>query len=396
VVTMDDTARPPLEQGEAEPGWQIKRPADASGSLTEGLRALGSRSAVSWYTGAGISLIWLISPGAAVVQVSHSAISAAAGLTLLVLFGLAFLASAPLQWSLTTLGRLLVSGALLALSLTLSPWLGWQTPAIWTYVGVSVGMAALAWRYTWPIIMGIGVVAAVCELIDRGGWDVNALWVPAIIVSISMMMAAFAQTQATMNRLRASQRQVEALAAERERGRVARDIHDILGHSLTVITVKSELAGRLVDVDPNRAKTEIGDIETLARGALADVRATVAGFRGVNISGELAAARAALTAAGIAPDFPSSTDAVPPAHRELAGWVVREGVTNVVRHSSATTCRIRLGAHEIAVEDDGVGPNPSSTASTGLSGLRERVECVGGRMSVGRSDLGGFRLRVVL
>ena len=158
------------------------------------------------------------------------------------------------------------------------------------------------------------------------------------------MMAAFARTTAAMNQLRATQAQLEELAVERERGRVARDIHDILGHSLTVITVKSELAGRLVEADPARAKAEIAEVEALARGALADVRATVAGVRGVTVSGELAAARSALAAAGIAAELPSSTDTVPAERRELAGWVVREGVTNVLRHSAASVCRITLGA----------------------------------------------------
>jgi two-component system, NarL family, sensor histidine kinase DesK len=209
-------------------------------------------------------------------------------------------------------------------------------------------------------------------------------------------MAAFARTTATIAQLRDTQAELELLAVERERNRMGRDLHDILGHSLTVITVKAELAGRLVDADPERARAEIGEVEGLARGALADVRATVAGFRGVNVSGELAAARSALTAAGIVADLPSSTDTVAADCRELAGWVIREGVTNVVRHSGASTCRISFRGREVEVADDGVGPSASATTSTGLSGLRERVEAVGGRMSVGRSDLGGFSLRVAL
>jgi two-component system sensor histidine kinase DesK len=125
------------------------------------------------------------------------------------------------------------------------------------------------------------------------------------------------------------------------------------------------------------------------------VRATVAGFRGVSVSGELAAARVALSAADIALEAPATTDAVPPEHRELAGWVVREGVTNVVRHAQARRCRIRLDSRRVSVEDDGVGPTESA-AGTGLTGLRERVDAAGGMLSIGRSDLGGFRLEVTL
>ncbi|MBG7611001.1 sensor histidine kinase, partial [Polaribacter sp. BAL334] len=121
-----------------------------------------------------------------------------------------------------------------------------------------------------------------------------------------------------------------------------------------------------LDADPQRAGVEIGEVEALARGALADVRAAVSGFREVNVSAELAAARAALRAAGIELDASASTDAIDPAHRELAGWVVREGVTNVIRHAGASRCRIRLEHDVVEVADDGVGPG-AGTASTGLT-----------------------------
>jgi len=288
-----------------------------------------------------------------------------------------------------------VCAALFAPTFLLFPRLGWGIVGACTHVGVPNGMCVFPWRLTWPLILGLGILALVMNGLTDG-WSENILYLPAIIVSISLMMAAFARTTAAMNQLRATQAQLEGLAVERERGRVARDIHDILGHSLTVITVKSELAGRLIDVDPARAKSEIAEVETLARGALADVRATVAGVRGVTVSGELASARSALTAAGIRAELPSSTDTVPLDSRELAGWVVREGVTNVLRHSAASVCRITLGARGVEIADDGVGPPESAASSSGLSGLRERVETAGGRMSVGRSDLGGFSLRVEL
>ncbi|MFE5408245.1 sensor histidine kinase [Microbacterium sp. NPDC056569] len=363
----------------------------ARGSLP---RALWSRATAGWYVGAGFALVWLVSLAQQVIARSPSTASAIVGVTLVVVFAVAFLVSAPIAWTLRTRGRLAVCAGLFALSFALFPWLGWDIAPTWAYVGVTFGMCAFPWRWTWPPILGLGLLALVTDGLT-GGWDENVIWVPAVIVSISLVMASIARTTATTSELRHTQRQLEALAVERERGRVARDIHDILGHSLTVVTVKAELAGRLVDVDPQRAKAEIAEVESLARGALADVRATVAAVRTVNVSGELAAARAALEAAGIAAELPSSTDAVPPGGRELAGWVVREGVTNVVRHSGATRCRVTLGS-EVEIADDGVGPSGRSTGSTGLSGLRERVEAAGGRLTVGRSDLGGFSLRVTL
>ena len=113
------------------------------------------------------------------------------------------------------------------------------------------------------------------------------------------MMAAFGRVITSMNQLRATQHELARLAVDRERERVARDMHDILGHSLTVITVKAELAGRLVDTDPEAASREIADVEDLARGALADVRSTVSGYRGISLGSEIASARTALAYAGI-------------------------------------------------------------------------------------------------
>ena len=123
------------------------------------------------------------------------------------------------------------------------------------------------------------------------------------------------------------------LLVENERTRFARDLHDILGHSLTVITVKAELASRLIDVDPDRAKAELADLERLSRDALADVRRAVEGYRELTLPGELARARTALAAAEIRADLPNTTDDVPTDLRELFAWTVREGVTNVIRHA---------------------------------------------------------------
>jgi two-component system sensor histidine kinase DesK len=166
------------------------------------------------------------------------------------------------------------------------------------------------------------------------------------------------------------------LAVDNERNRFARDLHDILGHSLTVITVKAELAQRLIDVDPERARIELADLERLSRDALADVRRAVEGYRDLTLPGELARARAALTAAEITPHLPQSTEMVPSELRELFAWTVREGVTNVLRHSGAASCTIELGPDRVAVIDDGSGA-ASAVVGSGLLGLRERASAVG-------------------
>jgi two-component system sensor histidine kinase DesK len=194
--------------------------------------------------------------------------------------------------------------------------------------------------------------------------------------------------------------QLVELAVAQERARLARDVHDILGHSLTVITVKTELAGRLLEdagSDPrlDRARAEVADVEALARAALADVRATAAGTRTVSLPGELADGRRALAAAGITADLPIATDEVPARYRELFAWAVREGITNVVRHSGASWCGVRLSATGVEVRDDGRGPGPAA-GGTGLAGLRERAAAAGGRLDTGTSPEGGFLLRIVV
>ncbi|EOD65568.1 sensor histidine kinase, partial [Amycolatopsis vancoresmycina] len=161
-------------------------------------------------------------------------------------------------------------------------------------------------------------------------------------------------------------------ALEAERARIARDLHDLLGHSLTAITVKSTLARRLVTAEATRAGEEMSAVETLARQALTDVRAAVSGYREVTLAVELARGRELLRACGVAADLPTATDVVAPDRQELFGWVVREGLTNVARHARATRCTVTLSAASVEVADDG-GGGPAPHGS-GLDGLRERVE----------------------
>jgi two-component system sensor histidine kinase DesK len=184
------------------------------------------------------------------------------------------------------------------------------------------------------------------------------------------------------------------LALEDERNRFARDLHDILGHSLTVITVKAELANRLIDVDAHRARVERADLERLSRDALTDVRRAVEGYRELTLPGELARARTALSAAEIEADLPNSTDDVASDARELFAWTVREGITNVIRHSGARHCTVVLGENEVEVRDDGRGA-PTAAAGNGITGLRERAAALGGTV-ITRSLQPGFSLKVVV
>lgn len=189
----------------------------------------------------------------------------------------------------------------------------------------------------------------------------------------------------------------ERLVVEQERNRFGRDLHDILGHSLTVITVKTELARKLLEVDLARARVELEDLERLSRESLADVRRAVQGYREISLPGEIARARVALTAAGIEHVLPNSTDDVPAAHRELFAWAIREGVTNVIRHSGAESCTVRLAQDRVSVVDDGRGAAGTGSGSgNGLSGLRERAAALGARVSSQAVHPRGYALEVVV
>ncbi|MEU2611156.1 sensor histidine kinase [Micromonospora sp. NPDC007271] len=229
------------------------------------------------------------------------------------------------------------------------------------------------------------------------GWEAEGTVVFAVLLASFAMFGVSRLAQRNAE-LQAAQQEIRRLAVAEERARTARDLHDILGHSLTVVAVKAELAGRLLELDPARAATEIADVERLARQALADVRGTVGAYRGVRLAAELAGARSALAAAGIVAELPETAPQLPAERDELFGWTVREGVTNVVRHSGARHCEIRVDRCAVEVSDDGRGPvGEPGAAGHGLVGLRERARRLEATVTVGRrSDGRGFLLRVAV
>jgi two-component system sensor histidine kinase DesK len=260
------------------------------------------------------------------------------------------------------------------------------------YLGVAAAMTLPVRQALALLLVLIGLVLGLPRALP--GWHPEDDFVPQLVLGCFAAYGIGQVIERNAQLARAREQLVE-LAVSRERERVARDVHDILGHSLTVITVKAELAGRLLEPVPGteRARAEVADAERLAREALADVRATVSGMREVSLTGELAAARRALEAAGIRADLPSAVDVVPARHRGLFAWALREGVTNVVRHSGASWCGVRVSGDCVEVRDDGRGPD-GDTGGTGLAGLRTRAAAAGARVETGRAPEGGFLLRV--
>ncbi|MFI6320949.1 sensor histidine kinase [Nonomuraea sp. NPDC050556] len=238
------------------------------------------------------------------------------------------------------------------------------------------------------------VVAVVAAVVLSLGSDLAAFWwIPAQGLLFTGAIDAFVRAGEANTALAIERARAERLAVDNERLRFSRDMHDILGHSLSVMTLKSQLAGRLVESDPPRARAEIGEVEELSRQALAEVREAVSGYRTLSMPDELDNARRVLAAAGVGLEVSSAP--IPADAESLLAWVVREGTTNVVRHSRAVRCEIRLGVEDseayVEVADDGRGPG-AQEPGTGLLGLSERLQAMGGTLRSDRAPAGGYLL----
>lgn len=281
-----------------------------------------------------------------------------------------------------------------SLALTASVTTGESALATWVFLAV-----AGVFTFRLPIAVAVGLAIAVGLLAATRvvpGWTFDS---SASLSTVLALVAVGAGVSASRR-----SRQVTAMRAEnarlelaQERNRVARDLHDILGHSLSVVTLKADLAGRLIDSEPERAREELADIQRLSRDALADVRSTIAGLNTLSLPTELARARAALAAAEVEADVPRHTEDVPSDRRELFAWAVREAVTNVVRHSRASRCTITLGPREVRIVDDGQGcPDLDRRPGSGLRGLRERAAMSGARVVTESLQPHGFSLAVMM
>ncbi|WP_215448847.1 histidine kinase [Streptomyces sp. ATCC 21386] len=294
------------------------------------------------------------------------------------------------------LAVLAAQSSLLALSL------GREWLVLFVYVSVASGAALpprLA-RFTIPAVSAL--LTGIALAVPGGDAYLTSLLLPALLGGFAM--TGVRELVRTTQELREARATVAQLAANEERLRLARDLHDLLGHSLSLITLKSELAGRMLPAHPDRAAQQVADIEQVSRQALVDVREAVTGYRRPRLGAELAGARDALTAAGITAELPSDPDLtdVPEESESALAWALRESVTNVVRHSGARRCTVDLVGRqtldgpmlELTVDDDGRGApggTPGEGTGSGLAGLSERLAKVGGTLEAGRSRH-GFRL----
>jgi two-component system sensor histidine kinase DesK len=257
---------------------------------------------------------------------------------------------------------------------------------IWTVFPVyAAAMAAYVrpYRRAVYVLAGVGIAVAVfCAVLRLPAIE----WAPALFFGALVGIASLyqARVEAANRELTASREEARRLAVVAERERIARDLHDVLGHTLTVVAVKADLAGKLVEPDPAAARREIEEIRTTARRALADLRSAVTGMRSATLAAELAGARDALASASIAHEVRAETGPLPAAIETALAYVLRESVTNVVRHAEASRCLITLardGAEaRLEVHDDGRGG--ARPEGNGIAGMRLRLAPLGGRLEI--------------
>lgn len=272
---------------------------------------------------------------------------------------------------------------------------GWQT--VWGVLAIVSPAALRGWRLMIAIaIATVGMAVSIATLEGMG--DTYLLTVGGTLLS-GMTTTAFLRLLEAVEQLRRTREELARTAVAEERARMSRDLHDLLGHTLSVMVVKAEAVRRLAARDPEAAAAHAADIEEVGRAALADVRDAVDQMKTLSLAEELDGARRALDAAGIRTSVAAVPGEVPDIAGQALAWVVREGATNVIRHSGAASCRFELtedaDGFRLAVVDDGVG-GPVGAAgpgerSGGLEGLRQRLRAVDGRLDV-RPEVDGFRL----
>lgn len=365
-----------------------------------------------------IWLVFLIFPLVAALNAPTALVWRIFAIVLLLAFGTVYVrAFIALGHTLTAeqhrrlgMSRFLILGAL---TLATAPIIAWQSVGLLPFMvafssffftrRVALSVIALS-----LVLTGLGIVL--------GGPELSVL--PAIV----LLVGVSTQLVSTLDRHQGEQRELSTqVTLATERDRVARDVHDVLGHSLTVIAVKAELAERLMDLDPERAKDELAQIQTLSRQALAEVRTTVGGLRSARLEDELVTAQTVLADAGISCTIRGDSTTVDPRHRTVCAWVLREAVTNVVRHSRATECTVELNSSGVSVTDNGRGlarslvngqgvkghpgsghpgsghPGNGHRVGNGIRGLTERVEAAGGHLEVvGGASGQGTALKVSL
>ncbi len=352
------------------------------------MKGVGGRR---WGLGIGVFFTLLLIPAGVQLAEGTTGGHRVLVLSLLIAYGLGYLVLPSVLWCAALWVRLAGMAYMTAVGVAFIANVGLGAMPLMAY---AIGIGAMMLPPKWAIGTCGAVVAGFALAAEVEG-EAGSLWGPwAGLLSITVALLLMGMLMRSNRSLQRAQHELAAMAVTQERERVARDLHDVLGHTLTSLAVKASLARRLLGKGlAEQAAAEISDVERQAREALAEVRATVSGYREASLAAEVAGARVALEAGQIEAQVSGDLDGVPPRLREIFAFVVREGVTNVIRHSGSTSCSIHIGPSYVEVVDTGGPAVTAAPAGNGLSGMRQRLEAVGGSLSAGPVPGGGFRIR---
>ncbi|MBN6190481.1 sensor histidine kinase [Aneurinibacillus sp. BA2021] len=277
---------------------------------------------------------------------------------------------------------------LIACALVTVPAVGGSALSFLPFI-MSFASYGLTRLWHWIATVAAVVVAAGCVLLIPG--NLTYASVLAIVALLGVV-----NTVSTWLILRSAEAERLGLELATSEGReaVARDVHDLIGHSLTVVGLKAQLARRLMDTDPERARAELADIERLTAEAIAGVRQTVSGARATTLIEQLAATGDSLRAADIRLETTGGPEALSPAQAITASWILREATTNALRHARADTVRVLFAPGRVVVEDDGIGCASRAVDGNGVRGMRERAAAAGASFSIGPAGASGTRVEV--
>jgi two-component system sensor histidine kinase DesK len=357
------------------------------------------------YAGAAFGMLWLLIPIADLAQSdpspAHVALAAVGSVTFV-----GFYLGRAMRWPSSDRETLITVGTMAVVATVLTVFERSTWGLLFVYTAAAGGLR-LPPNRNFAAVIG-STVLCVLTMSIAGETDAGTIIsISATTLGIGVLFVALGGVIRANIELREARAELAELAVADERLRFARDLHDLLGQSLSLIALKAQLAGRLLPDRPEEASKHITDLQDVSREALREVREAVAGYRSPTLSGELAGARMALEAAGIDARFDNPDVSLPPAVEAVLAWTVREGATNVIRHSGAQHATIRidpgLAAASAEILDDGAGATHSPSGwgtgngtaeGHGLVGLRERVQGLGGRLDAGPRPEGGFRLSV--
>jgi two-component system, NarL family, sensor histidine kinase DesK len=387
-----------------------------SADQTAGGGAAGRGRSLAW-AGALFGLLWTAVPLVELAGSDPATWEVALAAAGLLAFAYSFLAVVVMQREL--LGPMI---AMLAVTVTLTLAADDSFSLLFVFAASAAGVRLSGRRHALVVAAITALAAATLALVDPDGivfWGITSAVMAA--GALWLLIGGLLSANAALREARA---ELAELAVAEERLRFSRDLHDLLGHDLSLIALKAELAGKLLHGRPDRAATEVDDIRDLTRRALAQVREAVDGYRRPTLASELAGARIALEAAGIELRVTGADAELVDDVDAMLAWAVREGATNVIRHSGARHAEITVTPGDattiLEVADDGRGasaareasgadrgrgaPDPDGAgngrgggpqlAGHGLAGLRERAESLGGTVDAGAGPDGGFRLRV--